>query len=1167
MRPISLTATAFGPFADKATIDFTKLGERSFFLIEGPIGSGKTSILDAICFALYGVSSGGERDGSDLRSHHAKPEMLTEVTFEFELGSGDAARRFRVQRAPMQERPAQRGENRTVTVQTSATIWEVTPNGTDVATTRGGIKDVNAKVEQLIGVSAEQFRQVIMLPQGKFREFLAADSKGRRTVLEKLFGTEVYRRIEEELHEAERKAVADAARARTELDIVLRPREVQSVDALITLRDETAGAATARRAEATASGTRATEAEASLAAGTESGRLIAERTAANAAVATLEADLPARQADRARLDAGRKALPVVPVEAQVEEARKRRDTAAQDLATRRLTATTLLEALEVARTRLATEEARKPERETATQRVQELDRLKKDVADLATLRAALVEAQTAATTADTAVTIAEAADSASAKALEDLLARIGTLQVEDAKLDGARAIAESVARQVQARADLEANRKALATAITTRAGVEVEATRATEARAALQARIGDLRAFSARQDGATLLVSRVTDTLKARHTLDADRASLIKATAAHAGAVAAHEATVTALEEARAHHEATFHAWTAGLAGRLANTLVAGEACPVCGSDHHPSPTTPGGSDVPVSDEDLKAADRALKGASDAERGADNAVTARKSEVDNLNGKVTTAVEALGDDATVPVADLQGRKAQADSELGAITAATAELVGAEAGIEAARTAERDATEAATASRTAVDQLEGTVNAAITALGDDATVPLSDVQGRKAKADADLQAAQKASDDLAEATGRESAVRQASDEAHARAVQAREASTQAQIALANAQTRTDVAANAVPADLATPEALATARSVAGALVATLESALAEATAKERTANDATIVADTASTAAEASDADRARELEQAVAILDQVVRDAGFASVDDWRAACLTPGVITELDGRLASFDAALAEAQGRANRARADAANVEAPDMEALVGALASAKEAHTIAHDAATLTEAIAKDLEGEVTRAQAAQRVVDAAVERQTRILKLANLARGVQRGGDVPRISFQSYVLARVLDQVLDAATQRLLKVSQGRYEVRRRLEARSRVGQAGLDIEILDRYTGQARDARTLSGGESFQASLSLAFGLSDVVQQHVGGVHLDCIFVDEGFGSLDPEALEHALQMLKELQVNGRLVGIISHVGDLRQHIDARLTLTKTANGSTATFHV
>ncbi len=1166
MRPISLTATAFGPFARKQTIDFAELGGRSFFLIEGPIGSGKTSILDAICFALYGVSSGDEREGSDLRSHHAPLDVLTTVTFEFELGSGETARRYRVERAPAQARPAQRGENRTVTVQTSATIWEVTPNGTDVATTRRGERTVNAKVEQLIGVSANQFRQVIMLPQGKFREFLAAGSGGRRTVLEKLFGTEVYRRIEEKLHEAERKAAADATRARTELEIVLRPREVQTVEALITLRDETTASAIARRAEATAAGTRATGAEASLAAGTEAGRLIAERTTADAAVAILEADLPARQADRARLDAGRKALPVVPVEGQVEEARKRRDTAAQDLAARRLAATAAHEALELAHTRLATEQARRPEREAATQRVQELDHLTQAVADLATLRAALVEAQTAATTADTAVTIAEASDSASAKALEDLLARIGTLQVEAAKLDGARAIAESVARQVQARADLEANRKALATAITTRAGVEAEATRATEARDALEARIGDLRAIAARQEGASLRATAVATNLRARQALDADRASLAKATTAHATAVATHATTVIAREAARTDRDATFHAWTAGLAGRLANTLVEGDPCPVCGSDHHPSPTTPGGDDAPVSDEDLEAADHALKAATDAERRAAEAVAARQSEVDNLNEKVATAVEALGDDATVSVADWQGRKVQADTDLGAIAAATAELVGAEAGIEAARTAERDATEAATVARTAVDQLEGKVSTAVEALGDDATVPLADVQGRKAKADADLQAAQKGSDDLADASGREPAVRQAADEARTRTARAREASTQAQIALANAQTRTDVAAKAMPADLATPEALAAARSVADTLVASLKASLAAATAQERAANDATIAADTASTAAEAADHDRARELKHAVATLDQVVRDAGFSSVDDWRAACLTPPVLAEIDARLTAFDASLAQAQDRAARAREAATNVEAPDLEALTAAVAAAKAAHTAAHDAATLTEATATELVGDVTRAEAAKHIADEALNRQTRVHNLATIARGVQ-GGSVPKISFQSYVLARVLDQVLDAATVRLLKVSQGRYEVRRRLEARSHVGQAGLDIEILDRYTGQARDARTLSGGESFQASLSLAFGLSDVVHQHVGGVHLDCIFVDEGFGSLDPEALEHALQMLKELQVNGRLVGIISHVGDLRQHIDARLTLTKTANGSTATFHV
>ena len=1168
MRPISLIATAFGPFAKKETIDFTELGERSFFLIEGPIGSGKTSILDAICFALYGVSSGAEREGSDLRSHHAPLDLLTTVAFEFELGSGETARRFRVERAPAQLRPAQRGGNHLVPSPAAATLLEVTRDGkgTTVGLPRTGIKDVNARVEQLIGVSADQFRQVIMLPQGKFREFLAADSGGRRTVLEKLFGTEVYRRIEEELREAGREAADAAARARTDLEIVLGPRGVQTVEALIALCDETGAAAIARRAEATAAGTRATEAEAAFTAGTEASRLIADRTAADAALVILEGELPARQADRARLDAGRKAIPVVPVEVQVVEAGTRRDTAAQELAARRLAATAAHEALDGARTRLATEEARKPERDAATQRVQDLDRLKQAVADLAALRAELAIAQTAATDADRAVVDAEAADTAAAKALEDVRTRIGTLQVEAAKLEGARVVADGAAQKVQTRTDLETNRAALATAIVTRDAADAAATHAAESRAALEARVSDLRAVVARQDGASLLVSQATETLKARRTLDADRASLAKATAAHTAAVAAHEATVSALEGARAHHQATFHAWTAGLAGRLATNLVEGAPCPVCGSDHHPSPTTPGGADAPVSDEDLEAADRALKAASDAERGADNAVTAHKSEVDNLTEKVATAVEALGDAATVPVADLQGRKAQADTELGAIADAVTRLKEAEAGIEAARTAERDATESVAGARTTVDQLEVKVATALTALGDDATVPIADVQRRKAQADADLQAAQKASDDLADASGREPAVRQAADDARTRTAQAREAATQATLTRTGVEARTDVAAKAVPDDLATPEALAAARTVADALVASLEASLAAATSQERAANESTIAADTASTAAEAADRDRTRELEQAVATFEQAVRGAGFGSIDDWRAACLTAPVIAEIDARLTAFDTSLAQAQDRAARAREAATNVEAPDLEALTAAVAATKAAHTAAHDAATLTEATAKELIGEVTRAEAAKHVADEAIKRQTRVHNLATIARGVQ-GGSVPKISFQSYVLARVLDQVLDAATLRLLKVSQGRYEVRRRLEARSRVGQAGLDIEILDRYTGQARDARTLSGGESFQASLSLAFGLSDVVQQHVGGVHLDCIFVDEGFGSLDPEALDNALAMLKELQVNGRLVGIISHVGDLRQHIDARLTLTRTPNGSTAAFHL
>ena len=1166
MRPITLTITAFGPFANTQVVDFTSLGERTMFLIEGPIGSGKTSILDAICFALFGVSSGDEREGPDLRSQHAEPGRLTEVIFEFELGAGRGARRYRVKRAPAQSRPPQRGSGALVPIGATATLWEITANGPVIATDRGRISDIDEKIVQLLGVSADQFRQVIILPQGKFREFLAADSTARKDVLEKLFGTEIYRRIENQLLEAEKAARQTFLTAERNLYVILAPRSVETVAELSELRDRQAELAVVRRAEADAATAQATLAGAALAAGTAAVTLLSDRDAAVAAVTELETGLPVHEENKGRLDAGRRALPVKSVDEQVASARTRRDTALQELVASRAAADASREVLEAARALLEVEVARRPERDRAVANVQELERLGAEVATLETRRASLVEAQTAATTANDAVTAAEAANSAAAQALEDLLARIGTLREGAARLDGARAVAEGIDRQVQARADLEANRAKLATAVTARAAAEAKATHATEARSALEARIGDLRAISARQEGAALRVTFAETRLKSCQNLDADREALAVAEAARDRAVASHATTVTSLEAARTHRDETFHAWTAGLAGRLATNLAEGEACPVCGSDHHPVLATV--ADGAPTDEDLDAADIALTSAADAERRAAEAVAACQAEVHALEGRVATATETLGDDATVPLAELQGRKAQADSELGAIADATAELAGADPLLNAANSAERDATEAATASRTAVDQLEGTVSAAITTLGADATVPLADLQGRKAQADADLHAATQATTDLADATGREPTVRRAADEASAHALQAREAAAQAQSALDVARTRVEVASGGIPPELSTIEALVTARHAADSLVATLEAAFNTASSRERDAHSAHINADAAVAAAVAVHRNREAELEQAVAGLAQAVQRAGFGSVESWREALLEPAILDDLQARVEAFESERVRVTAHATRATNAAAGVIAPDMEALRLAEATAREASRVATGNAAIAETVARELVGDVTRAENADRAVTEARSRYERVSRLASLARGQTADNSVGyRISFQSWVLARFLDDVLKAATRRLLKVSLGRYEVRRRGGATNKRAQSGLEIEILDRYTNQARDARTLSGGEGFQASLSLAFGLSDVVQQHMGGVHLDCIFVDEGFGSLDPEALENALQMLIELQQGGRLVGIISHVGDLRQHIDARLTLTKTANGSTATFHV
>ena len=184
MRPLKLTMTAFGPYAGTQVLDFAELGDNHLFLIHGPTGAGKSTLLDAICFALYGESSGGERDGESLRSDHASPDLLTEVELDFRVGE----RAFRVKRSPKQERPKQRGEGM-VTVQPHVEMWALATDGSELEVLGSKIGEVNEQILTLLGFQSEQFRQVIMLPQGQFRDLLLADSKKREVILAQLFDT------------------------------------------------------------------------------------------------------------------------------------------------------------------------------------------------------------------------------------------------------------------------------------------------------------------------------------------------------------------------------------------------------------------------------------------------------------------------------------------------------------------------------------------------------------------------------------------------------------------------------------------------------------------------------------------------------------------------------------------------------------------------------------------------------------------------------------------------------------------------------------------------------------------------------------------------------------------------------------------------------------------
>jgi len=175
-----------------------------------------------------------------------------------------------------------------------------------------------------------------------------------------------------------------------------------------------------------------------------------------------------------------------------------------------------------------------------------------------------------------------------------------------------------------------------------------------------------------------------------------------------------------------------------------------------------------------------------------------------------------------------------------------------------------------------------------------------------------------------------------------------------------------------------------------------------------------------------------------------------------------------------------------------------------------------------------------------------------------------RLADVANGQAHGA---RVSFQRWVLGAYLDEVLVAASRRLLVMSKGRFRLERQRDASDFRRASGLDLAVFDGWANRARPAVTLSGGESFLAALSLALGLAETVQERAGGTRLETIFVDEGFGALDQDALDLAMEALMELKDTGRLVGVITHVPELRQVIDARLEVRGGPGGSSTRFVV
>lgn len=874
MRPLRLEMTAFGPYAGHTALDFTSLGENRLFLICGPTGAGKSTILDAMCYALYGKTSGGERSGAGLRSSYAGPDVLTEVTFDFAIGD----KVYRIRRCPEQMRQGRRKSGQLVQQKAESALYELDgPEPRLLAS-----KETEKRAAELLGVGVDQFRQIILLPQGEFRRLLLADSKERQGIMRQLFHTELY----EELEDAIGTKARELEKRRKEADLTLQTRL------------SACGADTV------------------------------EALAAKTAEAEKETEAARRQCEAA----------------EREEAAFRKDyDAAQALAG----AWARLEAAEAAGRALAAKKDAMERQAAEVERIAAAARLKdaKEALDR---------------------TLAEGREEAAR--LQDIAARLARLR--DAQAAAGRTAAALEAETPRRKAQAEEAARLVHTA-------ELAAGCRQAADAAARAEAAWKRAAAARQ-------------------------------AAEKKKQAADAARTAARQDASAYELAFLH----GQAAYLASGLRDGEPCPVCGAVHHPAPAESAGSlpDKSAVEAKRQAADAADRAAEEAARAADEA---RQTEN-------------------------------------------------------ARAADRAAASAA------LEMIE----------------------------------------------------------------------------------------KELPPDLRDPEAIQRRRAALLREQAQWEKDTRDAQTRRQQAGEALKSAEKEEELTRSRvETLRARYTEHRETLLARA-QAAGFADIAAFEPYFARLGEEAALRRALTDYEAAVKAEKAKADAARQDTGGAPKPDMaqwEARQAAVSARTRDAVAALARWRSTLALCRDTRQAADAILAGQRDID----RQYLLAgRLAKLFRGDENG-----VNLERFVLGALLDDVLRAANLRLSAMSGGRYQLSRRLDRDDRRKKSGLDLDVFDSYTGQARPANTLSGGETFLASLSLALGLADVVQEYAGGIRLDAIFIDEGFGTLDAESLDLALRTLTVLQSADRLVGIISHVAELAERIPAQLRVTKTDCGSTAAFSV
>ena len=1024
MKPISLTIEAFGPYRDSVTLDFSALQDHSMFLISGPTGAGKTSILDAMVYALYGEPSGEVRKTDAIRSDFAEPERMTRVDFSFAIGEAQ----YRVERLPKQLVAKKRGTGMREQ-NASATVYEMKDGEWKViATSAAAIRDT---VQRIIGFRKDQFLQVVLLPQGEFRKLLVASTSEREELLHTLFRTELYRKLQEAL-----KAAYDDAKAGIEENLTKQAALIQSIP-----HDEDSPVLTAQHVR-----------ELLVNRGPYRDGLVVKRDEAVTEVEQFNA--------------------------------LRKEWAVYNQAQQSLTQ---------AASTLDLVKAREGERSSLSEKVQFLISLTPSYElykQFSDKQSVLKTLETALSDAKQGVEIASQHEAKCTEAHDVLVSQGETIQAKRTTLAQLRQQSEKFDELALLNQELSTLKGNLEAKDREKSDAELQVQHKLvadlevalgEARKQFQANSKTLESIPRIQEQLSQL-QRYAELLAQKQKIQND--------------IEAKDRSLAAIDESvrnsKLQLERLEHLMAEGRAFELVHLVVDNEPCPVCGSTEHPQLASK--PELYPTKEEIEAAravrDEALQKQA-SEIGQNETLVIRLYELDEAVkdqiSKLTSSIDGFSEDTFDSIQ--QDLLSQID-RLTALRSDTEQL---------SKTITTNEDELSGA-KEKLGKLEINHKTLLESLYN-LEVQISSVQAKidalsKILPTTDLDAWRKQIESL----------------------------------------ETDINSYDEQVEVCKTN-LEAAREQLNAKRGRLETLSAQV---EEETNNLDVI-----------------YKEYTKSLQSISLCEAEFIELlGDYKALDTFKTELHALDEAFnkaqAVYDAALkvaksiAEPRATVSDEVYDAA-VERRDT--LVGNLA--------AWDKET------KHIETTLASLEALDAAMGEARNEVEFLSRLNDLANGGEQG--FKNVTFERYVLGAILDEVVYAANLRLQKMSRSRYSLERSDYTGGGRGKQGLDLAVMDAFTGQSRPANTLSGGETFLASMALALGLADVIQSYAGGIHMDTMFIDEGFGTLDPDTLELAMETLVQLQSSGRLIGMISHVPELKTRIPAHLEVTRGDDGSTAKF--